>query len=69
MYYFVSDIHLGLNHLDPVEREHRFASFLNGLPANTKAVYMLGDIFDFWYEYKNVVPRVLPVCSGQWQHW
>ena len=57
MYYFVSDIHLGLNHLNPVERERRFASFLNGLPADTKAVYMLGDIFDFWYEYKNVVPR------------
>ena len=51
MYYFVSDIHLGLNHLNPVERERRFAAFLNGLHANTKDVYMLGDIFDFWYEY------------------
>lgn len=57
MYYFVSDIHLGLNHLNPVERERRFAAFLYGLPGDTKAVYMLGDIFDFWYEYKNVIPR------------
>ena len=47
MYYFVSDIHLGLNHLDPVERERRFASFLNGLPANTKG-YKGGITAGFW---------------------
>ncbi len=64
MYYFVSDIHLGLDYLNPVERERRFAAFLNGLPADTKAVYMLGDIFDFWYEYRNVIPRGLTRVLG-----
>lgn len=57
LYYFVSDVHLGLDMEDPVARERRFAAFLRGLPENTKALYLLGDIFDFWYEYRNVVPR------------
>ena len=57
LYFFVSDVHLGLDHKDPVARERKFASFLAGLPQNTKAVYLLGDIFDFWYEYRNVIPR------------
>lgn len=57
LYYFVSDVHLGLDYKDPVARERKFASFLESLPQNTKALYLLGDIFDFWYEYKNVVPR------------
>ncbi len=54
--YFVSDVHLGLDYADPSGRERRFASFLNSLPGETRAVYLLGDIFDFWYEYKYVVP-------------
>jgi len=57
LYYFVSDVHLGLDYKDPVSRERKFASFLKGLPQNTKALYLMGDIFDFWYEYKNVIPR------------
>lgn len=56
--YFVSDVHLGLKTKDPVERENRFVEFLKGLPRETtKAVYLLGDIWDFWYEYKYVIPR------------
>lgn len=57
LYYFVSDVHLGLNYKGPGEREKKFSSFLLGLPLNTKALFLLGDIFDFWYEYKNVIPR------------
>lgn len=57
LYYFVSDVHLGLDYKGPEMRERKFASFLKGLPQNTKALYLLGDIFDFWYEYKNVIPR------------
>ncbi len=55
--YFVSDVHLGLDYKDAAERERRFASFLQTLPAETEKLFLLGDIFDFWYEYKNVVPR------------
>lgn len=57
LYYFVSDVHLGLDYKKPQERERKFSSFLKGLPQNTKALFLLGDIFDFWYEYKNVIPR------------
>ncbi len=57
LYYFVSDVHLGLDYKDPKARERKFAAFLNSLPQNTKALYLLGDIFDFWYEYKYVIPR------------
>lgn len=56
--YFVSDIHLGSPTGDPEQRERRFVKFLKGIdPAETSALYLLGDIFDFWYEYRFVVPR------------
>ena len=55
--YFVSDVHLGLQVADPQERERRFADFLNSLPDDTESLYMLGDIWDFWYEYRDVVPK------------
>lgn len=56
-YYFVSDIHLGLNYKDPRAREIKFARFLESIPKKeTSAVFLLGDIFDFWYEYKDVIP-------------
>jgi UDP-2,3-diacylglucosamine hydrolase len=55
--YFVSDVHLGLDVKDPKAREARFVDFLNSLPQETDALYMLGDIWDFWYEYRDVVPK------------
>jgi UDP-2,3-diacylglucosamine hydrolase len=56
--YFVADVHLGLRSADPEERERRFLAFLDGIPAeDTLALYLLGDIWDFWYEYRDVVPR------------
>ena len=56
--YFVSDVHLGLRTVDPAEREARFIAFLKGLPAQEmRALYLLGDIWDFWYEYRDVIPR------------
>ena len=56
--YFVADVHLGLQVGDPVDREARFVSFLRSIPAGTtRALYLLGDIWDFWYEYKYVVPK------------
>ena len=57
LYYFIADTHLGLDYQDPKMREKAFASFLASLPTETSKVFLLGDIFDFWYEYKDVVPR------------
>jgi len=56
--YFVSDVHLGLDYKDPAGREERFVAFLRSLDAGkTNALYLLGDIWDFWYEYRDVVPK------------
>lgn len=55
--YFVADVHLGLDVADPIAREQRFVSFLRSLPPQTEALYLLGDIWDFWYEYRDVVPK------------
>ena len=54
---FISDVHLGLKVGDYHERELRLVSVLESLPQETTALYLLGDIFDFWYEYKYVVPK------------
>lgn len=56
--YFVSDVHLGLDVAGPQAREAAFVKFLKEIPRyETDAVYLLGDIWDFWYEYKDVVPK------------
>lgn len=56
--YFVSDVHLGLDVKNPRDREDRFVNFLRSIPKDrTETLYMLGDIWDFWYEYRDVVPR------------
>lgn len=56
--YFVADVHLGLKTSDPAEREARFVDFLKKIPRDTaRALYLLGDIWDFWYEYRYVIPR------------
>ncbi len=58
MTYFAADVHLGLDVMEPKAREARFVSFLRSVnTADTEAVYLLGDIFDFWYEYRHVVPK------------
>ena len=56
--YFVADVHLGLDVNSPQDRENRFVEFLRSIPAGrTCALYLLGDIWDFWYEYRDVVPK------------
>ena len=56
--YFLSDAHLGclaIHHQRTQER--RLVNFLDSIKDKASAIYLLGDIFDFWYEYKTVVPR------------
>ena len=56
--YFASDFHLGLPAGSlPVEREKKVVKWLNSVVTDAKEIYLLGDIFDFWWEYKLVVPR------------
>ena len=56
--YFLSDAHLGCRSLPHDRtRERRLVRFLDSIKHKASAVYLLGDMFDFWYEYKQVVPR------------
>ena len=56
--YFVSDVHLGMYPPeDSAHREKIFVSWLNEIMPHTSELYLLGDIFDYWYEYRKVVPR------------
>lgn len=56
--YFASDCHLGVpNYAKSLEREKKFVAWLDSIKQTAKEIYLLGDIFDFWFEYKTVVPR------------
>ncbi len=57
LHIFVSDVHLGINDDSARAREVRFLDFLRNVPEETAGLYLLGDIFDFWVEYRDVVPR------------
>ena len=56
--YFLSDAHLGSRAI-PHSRtqERRLVNFLDQIKNDAAAVYLLGDMFDFWYEFKTVVPK------------
>lgn len=56
--YFASDFHLGMPDLErSLEREKSIVSWLNAIAKDASAIYLLGDVFDFWFEYKTVVPK------------
>ena len=56
--YFLSDAHLGSLAVEHSRtQERRLVRFLDDIKAKASAVYLLGDMFDFWHEYKYVVPK------------
>lgn len=56
--YMISDLHLGAPYMaDSRERELRVVAFLDSIKNDAEAIYLLGDILDYWYEYRYVVPR------------
>ena len=56
--YFLSDFHLGApDHARSLEREKMIVQFLEGIRKDAAAIFIVGDLFDFWYEYRTVVPR------------
>ncbi len=58
MFYFASDIHLGAGGKESARAvESRFVEWLDSVGRDAEAVFLLGDIFDFWYEYRRVVPK------------
>ena len=58
MIYFVSDVHLGAgNALEARRTEQAFCRWLDTVAEDARAIYLMGDIFDFWFEYRGVVPK------------
>lgn len=56
--YFASDFHLGTGgYAASREREDRIVRWLDSIKADAAELFLMGDVFDFWYEYKAVVPK------------
>lgn len=56
--YFLSDFHLGApDYESSIIREKRIVKFLDEIKQDAAEIFIVGDLFDFWYEYKSVVPK------------
>lgn len=56
--YFLSDFHLGIpDHTSSLEREKRIVAFLEKIKKETAVLFIVGDLFDFWFEYRKVIPK------------
>ena len=56
--YFSSDNHLGAPTMEQsLPREKKFVAWLDHIKKDAAAIFLLGDLFDFWFEYKTVVPK------------
>jgi UDP-2,3-diacylglucosamine hydrolase len=56
--YFASDFHLGTpDYKSSREREQVIVNWLDSIKKDASDIYLVGDLFDFWFEYKHVVPK------------
>ena len=56
--YFLSDFHLGApDHASSLVPERRIVDFLERIRKDAAVILIVGDLFDFWYEYRTVVPK------------
>ena len=56
--YFLSDFHLGApDFATSLARERRIVAFLERIRTDAAVIFIVGDLFDFWYEYRTVVPK------------
>ncbi len=56
--YFFSDVHLGLGSKEKEKaKEDRLLAFLDAIFPTTERLFIVGDLFDFWFEYKTVIPK------------
>ena len=56
--YFLSDFHLGVpDAATSLQREKRIVRFLDSVKADASQIFIVGDMFDFWFEYSTVVPK------------
>ncbi len=56
--YFASDFHLGSpNYEESFQREQKIVRWLNEIKSDAQALILVGDLFDFWFEYRKVAPK------------
>ena len=56
--YFASDFHLGIpDHTSSLEREKKLVAWLDMARTDAAEIFLMGDLFDFWFEYKTAIPR------------
>lgn len=56
--YFASDFHLGMpSHMVSLERERLIVQWLDTIATDAKVIFLVGDLFDFWFEYRHVIPK------------
>jgi len=64
--YFASDFHLGApNFESSLIREKKIVSWLNHIEKDASEIFLVGDIFDFWFEYKRAIPRGFVRLQGK----
>lgn len=64
--YFASDFHLGVpNYDDSLAREKRLVAWLDSIKHDAAEIYLVGDLFDFWFEYKTVIPKYFTRLLGK----
>lgn len=64
--YFASDFHLGVpNEKESREREKLLVKWLDEASKDAETIYLLGDIFDFWFEYKHAIPKGFVRLQGK----
>lgn len=64
--YFASDFHLGApNYEESLIREKRIVAWLTEIEGTASEIFLVGDIFDFWFEYKRAIPRGYARIQGK----
>ncbi len=64
--YFASDFHLGApNYQASRKREDKIVGWLNSIKADCQELYLVGDLFDFWFEYKKAIPKGFVRLQGK----
>ena len=64
--YFASDFHLGVpTKAISLEREKKLVKWLDEVSKDAEEIFLVGDVFDFWYEYKTVIPKGFVRIQGK----
>ena len=64
--YFASDFHLGApNYEDSLIREKKIVAWLTEIEGSASEIFLVGDIFDFWFEYNRAIPRGFARIQGK----